>query len=69
MSHPTKARRSPRGVVTEKPIPIRLLPDERAEVMAGAEREARTTAAFARLLLLRGLADYRAQSGSSSAAT
>jgi hypothetical protein len=61
MSHPTKARRSPRGVVTEKPIPIRLLPAERAEVMAGAEREARSTAAFSRLLLLRGLADYRQQ--------
>lgn len=66
MNHPTKARRSPRGVVTEKPIPIRLLPAERAEVMAGAEREARSTAAFSRLLLLRGLADYRARGGSTS---
>ena len=60
------ARRAPRGVVTEKPIPIRLLPAERAEVEAFAQSESRSLASFSRLMLLRGLADFRSKNAATS---
>ncbi|WP_084460983.1 hypothetical protein [Curvibacter gracilis] len=60
------ARRSPRGVVTEKPIPIRLLPAERAEVAAIAQSESRSLASMSRLMLLRGLADFRAKNAATA---
>ncbi|SOD25233.1 hypothetical protein SAMN05518800_1806 [Variovorax sp. YR752] len=50
-------RRAPNGVVTNKPIPIRLLPAERAKFEKLAEREQRSLASVCRLVLLRGLAD------------
>lgn len=59
-------RRAPRGVVTEKPIPIRLLPAERAEVEAFAQSESRSLASFSRLMLLRGLADFRSKNAATS---
>lgn len=51
------SRRAPNGVVTNKPIPIRLLPAERARVEMLAVREQRSLASVCRLALLRGLAD------------
>ena len=51
------SRRAPNGVVTKKPIPLRLLPTERAAVEKLAEREQRSLASVCRLVLLRGLAD------------
>jgi len=47
--------RAPNGVVTKKPIPLRLLPEERAAVEALAAREQRSLASTCRLVLLRGL--------------
>ena len=54
---PKSARRAPNGVVTNKPIPLRLMPDERAKVEKLAAREQRSLASVCRLALLRGLAD------------
>ena len=54
---PKPSRRAPNGVVTNKPIPIRLLPAERAAVEQLADREQRSLASTCRLVLLRGLAD------------
>lgn len=50
-------RRAPNGVVTKKPIPLRLLPAERAAVEKLAAQEQRSLASVCRLVLLRGLAD------------
>ncbi|SDZ71290.1 hypothetical protein SAMN05518854_11766 [Variovorax sp. YR266] len=49
-------RRAPNGVISDKPIPIRLLPAERAKLEKMAEREQRSLASVSRLVLLRGLA-------------
>lgn len=49
------ARRAPNGVVSEKPVVMRLTAAERARVERIAEREVRSLGAQSRLLLLRGL--------------
>lgn len=54
-------RRAPNGVVTTNPIPIRLMPEERAKVRAMAKAEDRSMASVCRLMLLRGLAEYERQ--------
>ncbi|WP_218137556.1 hypothetical protein [Variovorax sp. YR266] len=43
-------------MISDKPIPIRLLPAERAKLEKMAEREQRSLASVSRLVLLRGLA-------------
>ena len=48
------AKRAPNGVVTDKPIPVRLMPEERQQFVAKAKGESRSTAAFTRLMALRG---------------
>lgn len=50
-------RRAPNGVVTNKPIPVRLLPAEREAIQDLAAREQRSLASVCRLVLLRGLAE------------
>lgn len=52
-------RRAPNGVLSDKPIPVRLLPAERNELEELAKREQRSLASVSRLVLLRGLADCR----------
>ncbi len=52
-------RRAPRGVVTDKPVPVRFLPQERADLQAEAQADNRSLAAFTRLMALRGFSDYR----------
>ena len=55
MANPqTTAKRAPNSVVTDKPIPVRLMPDEREQFVAKAKGESRSTAAFTRLMALRG---------------
>ena len=54
---PKPSRRAPNGVVSNKPIPIRLMPAERAAVERLAVLEQRSLASVCRLALLRGLAD------------
>lgn len=49
------ARRAPNGVVSEKPVVMRLSAAERARVERIAERESRSLGSTSRLLLLRGL--------------
>lgn len=53
-------KRAPNGVLSRTPVALRLLKAEKAELEALAEREARSTAALARLLFLRGLQAYHA---------
>ncbi|MDF3821692.1 hypothetical protein P3G55_17440 [Leptospira sp. 96542] len=48
-------RRSPIGVVSEKPIGLRLMQEEKARVVALAEAEVRSVASMSRLLVLKGL--------------
>lgn len=62
--HPIE--RAPKGVRTDKPIGLRLKPDELAKVQKYAAREHCTTAAFARRAVLRGIADYELDSSSLS---
>jgi hypothetical protein len=52
-----KFARSPDGVVTNKPIYLRLLPEEHAKIEKLAKREQRSLSSVCRLALLRGLAD------------
>ncbi len=54
--------RSPRGVLTEKPVYMRLLPAERLELEQLAVQENRSISSLARLLLLEGLAVYKSRS-------
>jgi len=56
-SAPKASRRSPNGVVSAKPIPMRLLPEERAEVQEWAAKEDRSLASVCRLMFLRGKAE------------
>ena len=51
------ARRAPNGVVTSKPIPMRLRPEERAQVEQWAKSEQRSLASVCRLMFLRGAAE------------
>ena len=57
-SHTTQ-RRAPRGVVTDKPVPVRFMPEERTEFQRMAAADDRSLAAFTRLMALRGLADFK----------
>lgn len=56
---PARQSRAPAGTVKDKPIALRLLPDERELIKELAQREQRSMAAVCRLALLRGLADYQ----------
>jgi len=52
-------QRAPTGVLSRSPIALRLFPDELVVVKAGARKEHRTDAGFARLLVLYALRAYR----------
>lgn len=54
----SSARRAPKGVMTNKPIPVRLLPEERARIEMMAKREQRSLAAVCRLMLVQRLNEY-----------
>jgi hypothetical protein len=56
---PGASRRSPDGVLTAKPIALRLMPDERASLEKASRTEGRSMAAQARMFFLQGLADYQ----------
>ncbi|MFL9993066.1 hypothetical protein PQR34_19590 [Paraburkholderia sediminicola] len=53
--------RSPRGVLSSKPVYMRLMPDERymLEQLAGIQN--RSTSSVARLIYLEGVEQYRAK--------
>ena len=51
-------KRAAAGVVNNKPIGVRLKPDELQRVKQIAELEHRTMAAVCRLAILRGLTEY-----------
>lgn len=58
---PTKSKpkhRTPDGVLSRTPVSLRLFAEELDRLKAGANREQRTDAAFARLCFLYGLAAY-----------
>ena len=55
----TAPRRAPNGVVSDKPIPLRLEEDVRRGAVEAAEREERTLSGFCRLVFLRGLEEYQ----------
>lgn len=51
--------RAPDGIVTDKPIALRFLPDELKQVKELAEADKRPLANMCRLLVLRGLEDFK----------
>ncbi|MEN3260030.1 hypothetical protein AAH678_14980 [Sodalis endosymbiont of Spalangia cameroni] len=51
----TKKSRTPRGIVSKNPVPLRLSTDEKAELEILATRESRTRSSMARLVYLRGV--------------
>lgn len=55
---PLRRRRTPNGVLSDKPIGLRLSRGERDHLERYAESEARSLAAFARTMCLRGLKAY-----------
>lgn len=55
---PPRVSRSPNGC-NAKPIWVALQPEERREIEAIADREARSVSATTRLMVLRGLEEYR----------
>lgn len=52
-------QRAPAGVVTDKPIALRLLPDERKDVEALAAQQKRPLANMSRILVLMGIEQLR----------
>lgn len=45
-------------MVSSRPVPIRLSPDEMARLEEYAKKESRSLSSFLRLAALRGMADY-----------
>ncbi|GAA0832610.1 hypothetical protein [Cupriavidus pauculus] len=58
----TPRTRSPRGVLSDKPVCVRLLPAERKKLEQLAVKENRSVSSLARLVLLEGLAVYESRS-------
>ena len=52
-------KRAPNGVVSDRPIALRLLPADMIKVKEVATAEKRSLASVARLAMLRGLAEYQ----------
>jgi hypothetical protein len=52
---PARRTRAPNGAISERPIALRLLPDELARVKEKADREQRSMASVYRLAVLRDL--------------
>ncbi|UEP52049.1 hypothetical protein LMA00_21720 [Burkholderia ambifaria] len=53
--------RSPRGVLSSKPVYMRLMPDERRVLEELSAAENRSTSSVARLIYLEGIEQYRAK--------
>lgn len=51
--------RSPNGVVSERPIALRLMPDELKQVQELAAAEKRPVANMCRLIVMQGIKTYR----------
>ncbi|MCR4465862.1 hypothetical protein [Burkholderia sp. SCN-KJ] len=60
-------RRSPRGVLSNKPVYMRLMPDERRTLEELSACQNRSTSSVARLIYLEGVEQYRAKVIDSSA--
>lgn len=56
-----RRRRSVAGVVSDKPIALRLKPDERLAIAELAEADNRSMASICRMALLKGLPDLKRQ--------
>jgi hypothetical protein len=52
---------APRGVEKDKPITVRFMPDERAQLVDEAAKESRSTGAFTRLMTIKGLEAWKAE--------
>lgn len=59
LKKPGTSHRAPDGVLTAKPIALRLMPEERTYLEKVSEAEGRSMAGQARMFFLRGLADYQ----------
>lgn len=57
---PVAKKRAPNGCVSDKPVPVRFMGDEREVVSGIAADEQRTLGGTVRLLALMGLEVYRA---------
>lgn len=56
---PGPSHRAPAGVLTAKPIALRLLPEERTSLEKAALAEGRSMASQARIFFLQGLTEYQ----------
>jgi hypothetical protein len=54
-------RRSPRGVLSSKPVYMRLMPEERDQLEKLSALQNRSTSSVARLIYLEGIAGYAAE--------
>ncbi|AIO75405.1 hypothetical protein [Burkholderia multivorans] len=61
MTTPQGPRRAPAGVMSSKPVSLRLLPAERSQLEQLARREPRSLASLTRLIYLEGLPHYLAK--------
>ncbi|MEA3379797.1 MAG: hypothetical protein U9Q87_02855 [Pseudomonadota bacterium] len=55
---PKRLYRSPKGVVTNKPIYVRLMPDELEKMQNISSQEVRSISAQARLFIVEGMNNY-----------
>lgn len=56
---PDPSHRAPDGVLTAKPIALRLMPEERTSLEKAALAEGRSMASQARMFFLKGLSHYQ----------
>ncbi|ABO60725.1 MULTISPECIES: hypothetical protein [pseudomallei group] len=59
--------RAPRGVLSDKPVYMRLMPDERRTLEELSVSQNRSTSSVARLIYLEGVEQYRAKVTSADA--
>ncbi len=64
LKKPGYSHRAPSGVLTAKPIALRLLPEERAGLEKAALAEGRSMASQARMFFLQGLSSYQENTSS-----
>ena len=60
----TPVTRSPRGVLSSKPVYMRLMPEERRLLEELSAAQNRSTSSVARLIYLEGIENYKAKTTS-----
>lgn len=61
MTTSTPKRRAPQGMESDKPVAVRLSPEEKAELAELSRQEDRSKSSMMRIIYLRGLEVFKAE--------